>query len=273
MSEQYAKVETRLLAHPKFLGLSLGARGLWLTGLLYAKAQLTGGFLPASFVAYGLGCASNDPPIAELVERGLWEASEEGWQMHDYGDHQSDPDFADMGRRSAARRSTDYTALARRRWMRTDANGHANADANGCERFVDSACERDAKETETGNRDSVSPSGETLSSPALRSFTDLWNAHRGRLPRMLKPPAREPARGLVLACWERFDGDESEIAAAIERCAQDRHYLEGGFGYEAFCRHADRFTVDRPVLLAQRPRSAAQADYERRQAFLAGEIP
>ncbi len=93
MSGQYAKVETRLLGHRKFLGLSLAARGLWLTGLLHTKAQLSGGAIPRDFAAYGLGCDADDraPAITELVERGLWDVTEDGWQMHDYDDHQSDP--------------------------------------------------------------------------------------------------------------------------------------------------------------------------------------
>ncbi len=264
MSEQYAKVATRLLGHRKFMGLSFEARGLWLTGLLHAKDQLTGGFVAQDFLDWGTGCQPPDPStVRELADRGLWDAAPAGWQMHDWEDHQTDPlDPAQAGRRSAEVRREKYgTAQPRTR--------SANGSAEPVRPKVPRTLER-RPETGTGT---VSPSGDTppVTPPAkgsaeARTFTELWNANCAPLPTMRRPPTRQDPLRLVLSAWEHFDGDEAAIARAVRRCALDEHYRAGGFGFEAFCRHPDRFTADRVVI--PHPASAAERRVQEREAFL-----
>jgi hypothetical protein len=83
---------------------------------------------------------------------------------------------------------------------------------------------------------------------------------------MLRPPTRREPLGLVRGCWEAFGGDGEGLAAAVRRCAADDHYRTGGFGFEAFCRHADRFTTDRPTAVIVAPAPAMTEAQRRRQA-------
>lgn len=94
----FARTETGVLNHPKFVGLDPGAIGLWALGNAYCWDQLTDGFIPAEQVPRLLSWV---PPkrvmawAAALVAatcngrfpRGLWESVPGGYQVHDWLDH------------------------------------------------------------------------------------------------------------------------------------------------------------------------------------------
>jgi len=91
----WAKLDDRMWAHPKFIGLSLAAVGLWASGLSYAAGYLTDGVIPLSFVTQRDG----DGEAEELLSAGLWSTHKDGFVMHDWADYQ--PQAADV---KAARR-------------------------------------------------------------------------------------------------------------------------------------------------------------------------
>ena len=108
MTEPFVMVEVRLHSHPKWLGLSHAARGLWIDALLYAKTQGNGGVLPAAYARFATATESAEEAwIEELVSRGLWEPVDGGWQIHDWDDYQA-PSPSEMGRRSAEARRTKF---------------------------------------------------------------------------------------------------------------------------------------------------------------------
>lgn len=79
----WAKVDDQLHSHPKWLEVSLSARGLWTTCLSWTCGHGTDGFVPRSFVRMHAG-ADTDALAAELVGIGLWDAEENGWRFHDF---------------------------------------------------------------------------------------------------------------------------------------------------------------------------------------------
>jgi len=85
-------------AHPKVIGLSFAARGLWLTAGTWCAQYLTDGAVPRKTLdAWG---ASHEL-ARELVDVGLWGETPDGWQFHDWHDYQ--PTRADvMAKRSAS---------------------------------------------------------------------------------------------------------------------------------------------------------------------------
>jgi hypothetical protein len=203
MPEQFAKVETRLLGHPKFLGLGMAARGLWLSGLLYAKAQGSGGFVPESWAEFGSGCGERveQACIAELVSRGLWERTEGGWQMHDYAEHQSTPDFAALGRRSAEVRQEKYGTTQ----PRTATNDvHRTARTTFTERPKET-------ETETENPPIVPPSrSASLAQPAARpgpvvQVFEAWKTAAGKNGQTVLDPKRRRAIVAALKAYPIAD--------------------------------------------------------------------
>lgn len=77
------KVDDKLHSHPKWLGLSMAARGFWTTMGSWSSDQLTDGALPRHVVLlYG-----SEELAAELVAAGLWEEAPDGWRFHDWRDH------------------------------------------------------------------------------------------------------------------------------------------------------------------------------------------
>ena len=82
------KVHDQISHDKKFRRCSSAAVGLWVYAGARSSALLDDGFVPDWFPqsVHRVG----DPDAAglanELVDAGLWEVTEGGWQMHDYGD-------------------------------------------------------------------------------------------------------------------------------------------------------------------------------------------
>lgn len=86
----WARLDDAFRDHPKFLGLSLSAVGLWACGLAYCSRYLTDGFIPKLAVDR---LAPGDKPrairsaIDELLNAGAWEIGRDGgYQVHDFLD-------------------------------------------------------------------------------------------------------------------------------------------------------------------------------------------
>lgn len=80
----WAKVDDGWWCHPKVMGVSLTARGLWVSALSWSCAQRRD-VVPATFLAMVGG--SNDE-AKELAAAGLWVADEAGWRIHDWAEYQ-----------------------------------------------------------------------------------------------------------------------------------------------------------------------------------------
>lgn len=77
----WVRIDDAALSHPKIIGMVDTRRpfDLWLWGLSYAQLHLTDGVIPNDAVPRGVAKA-----VHELCRRGLWEASEEGFRIHDF---------------------------------------------------------------------------------------------------------------------------------------------------------------------------------------------
>lgn len=84
------KVDDGFHAHPKILGCTLAARGLWVTAGSYCAQQLTDGFVPDVLVRMHNGVKA----ARELVAAGLWVAVDGGWKFHEWSEYQ--PSRADV---------------------------------------------------------------------------------------------------------------------------------------------------------------------------------
>jgi hypothetical protein len=77
-------VDDKWHSHPKVVGLSLSAVGLWSKSGSWCNDHLTDGAVPRRLPA---SWRASDSDIQELVDAGLWTATEAGWQFHDWLDH------------------------------------------------------------------------------------------------------------------------------------------------------------------------------------------
>lgn len=81
----WAKVDDGFWCHPKVIGLPLAACGLWVRALSWSCAQRLE-TVPESFVRM---VGATDDDAAALVEAGLWIASEDGYQIHNWTEYQT----------------------------------------------------------------------------------------------------------------------------------------------------------------------------------------
>lgn len=81
------KIDDGFHGHPKIVGVSTSAVGLWTLAGTWASQYLTDGFVPSAMVGR-LGGTKEDADA--LVAAGLWIASPEGYAFHDWWDYQPD---------------------------------------------------------------------------------------------------------------------------------------------------------------------------------------
>lgn len=101
------KVDDGWHCHPKVVGLSLGACGLWSRCGSWCADQENGGFVPLALPrSYGA-----DPTlIAELLESGLWDEVPKGFQFHDWDLYQPNPQRLAEERAINAKRQAEFRA-------------------------------------------------------------------------------------------------------------------------------------------------------------------
>jgi hypothetical protein len=225
MTQEYVPVALGWVWHRKVIGLSLSARGLWISGLCFGGT--TDGHVThaaAQSFAPGARLAS---VIAELIDADLWETEDGGWEIHDFSEHCA---------WLSQRRDRDRERQQRRR-----DNLRRSRDGS-----VSVTLEHRTKNVNVEHR--TSPNGESSSrkresdmTVSLTEFTEAWNGACDPLPRLRKPPAGSVKLGLVRQALTYFDGDLTLLAAAVGRAATDAHYRESGYGFEAFCRHVERW--------------------------------
>lgn len=80
----WARVDDGWWCHPKVMGLSLQARGLWVSALSWSCAQRRAIVPPQYLTMVGAGLEV----AAELVTAGLWLEHPDGWQIHDWSEYQ-----------------------------------------------------------------------------------------------------------------------------------------------------------------------------------------
>lgn len=122
------KVDDGFYDHPKTIGLSLSAMGLWVRAGSWCARHLTDGRVPRSLLdSWGV-----DPVVAgELHGVGLWIETDDGWQFHDWEEHQPlrkdvlAKRKADRSRKDAGRKSQSVRkeSARNRSGLRTDSSG------------------------------------------------------------------------------------------------------------------------------------------------------
>lgn len=150
----WARIDDKFLDNPKVRKAGKEATYLYLSGLVYSSSQLTEGFI--SDEALGLvafkGFIRNEQTHADkLVECGLWDRVDGGYQIHDYLEYNPTKEEIEQAR---AKRSTAGSVGAQARWQ-NDSKPHAKPIANA----MRIACDTDAIPMRSScDSDGISPS-------------------------------------------------------------------------------------------------------------------
>jgi hypothetical protein len=83
----WVRLDDNMTEHPKVAGLSNAAFRLHIHGISYCARNLTDGFIPKT-VSRRLLDGNSTRIRQELVQSGVWESTETGYQIHDYHDYQ-----------------------------------------------------------------------------------------------------------------------------------------------------------------------------------------
>ena len=102
----WARVDDGWWCHPKVIGLSPAARGLWISALSWSCAQRAEVVPPSLPPMVG----GTDEHVAELVDAGLWHPAGKGWEIHDWATYQ---DLSTRERKQRAGRAGGVARLRR----------------------------------------------------------------------------------------------------------------------------------------------------------------
>lgn len=96
----WIKIDDQFTDHPKVLDVGPLAECLFVRGLTYASRYLTDGFVPSAHLRR-MGDLDAIEQALRLVDAGLWDESDGGYQIHDYLDYQPSAEKVKAERESA----------------------------------------------------------------------------------------------------------------------------------------------------------------------------
>jgi hypothetical protein len=99
----WVRIDDRAWSHPKLMGLTGNSFKVWVSALCWCNQQETDGAVSASMLRALGGSEKN---AEELIKVGLWERTEQGFQVHDYLDYQPSRAELAASRDIAKRRAT-----------------------------------------------------------------------------------------------------------------------------------------------------------------------
>jgi len=215
----WSKVDDKLFAHPKVLAAGIAAMGLWVMAQSYSSCYGTDGKLPMATIA--LLCSNSGLPYGiepllladKLVEVGLWERTEEGYQFHDWAEY-NPTKSRQVAEKTSVRLSRSEAGKlgAAKRWAaKADGNDSKNgkmamALANGNDSPVPVPVPLSDPKSVCSEGATVLPSPEATPEPQTEEHT-----HTQETPPREEESKPEPAQEIVLGgkvstILERYSG-------------------------------------------------------------------
>lgn len=194
----WMKVDDGFHDHPKVDDLPLEAVGLWLLCGTYCARHLTDGFVNTRRVQKMGG---TDELVRALLETGLWDEVEGGYQFHDWGEYQPTKAKTEAEREASRERQRKYRRNSQGEYV--GSNGVSNAVTDG----VTNAVSNTTPSRPVPSRPKPSPASQTTPD----GFTEFWAAY----------PKKE-AKKAALRIYERTIKDTSpeDIINGAKRYAE-----------------------------------------------------
>lgn len=103
----YVKVDDDIFLNPKMIAVSSGAKLLYIASICYSGSSLTDGFIPKNappIFGAQAGITSTAKAVKELVEVGLWDVAERGYQVRNYLEYNESSEKVEAKRKAARER-------------------------------------------------------------------------------------------------------------------------------------------------------------------------
>lgn len=197
------KVDDKLWGHPKWLSVSMRARGLWVSAGSWSAANETDGKIPRH-VLRTLGGTPSDAKV--LVEASLWREARAGWVFHEWGIYQ--PDAASL----KAKRSAEVEGGIwgnHRRW-----HIGKNVTVPGCAYCDGMPPEGDVEPSESDrvpDRGSIGGPESGASRPVPEPEPDVQLSKNGGLPKQREGNDQPP----IQPCGERHPSAKACHACGV----------------------------------------------------------
>jgi hypothetical protein len=229
--------------HPKVMGQSLAAKGLWISALSWSCQQRRS-LVPETFVSM-MGAGPDE--VAELIAAGVWIEAVGGWEIHNWSEYQErsvSEKRADAGRKggsaSSVKHSNDTTGTpsGQANGKQTEANGskpEASGQANGKQTGKQESLP-DPTHTQTQDQDQTLLADSTAlalvpepgppAKPAQSKYPDAFEHWWSIYP-------RREGKGAAFEAWKRARGKVGATrlvdAARAHADAWQRHGYEAQF--------------------------------------------
>ena len=101
----WIKIMNSLPAHPKAIRAGAAAMWLHISALCYSNEHLLDGRVDRAMLpAIAVGVPKAEQLVRRLVDVGLWDVAEDGWQIHDYEQYQRSANEIRKRRDASAKR-------------------------------------------------------------------------------------------------------------------------------------------------------------------------
>ena len=127
---QWFKVAANLWCHPKWLKLSPQAKALWVTAASWCSQNDTFGRVSPEFLKSFSQVSRPNRVSQELVNAGLWEVADDGYQFHDWDEHNIDKTAWESGKAAVRERVKRHREKQRNAVSNAVSNGGRNAVTN-----------------------------------------------------------------------------------------------------------------------------------------------
>ena len=225
----YFKLDLYFFENPKMVDLSHAATVLYIAAIAYANRRETDGFVarPVLRRLIELDDYGDDGPghyqlAEELVEAGLWEPVEGGWQIHDFLEHNESSQERDSRRAEEAARKRRERDKAKERPDGPEPpsnppSGNVRPDTTGRpERHNTPSGPIEVTEQSTSRAEAKANTVVALAPPArpdseqIRAIFEAWTA---TLPAGSRPRLTEARRDAITAALRRYPADDVLDAA------------------------------------------------------------
>lgn len=218
----WARLDDGFLTHPKAMAAGIEGRALFVAALLYASRELTDGDVSeAAMVSLGgLAGVRNPKRVADqLVAVGLFDSTDDGYQIHDYLTYNPSREKVLAEREASALRANKWRDK-RRAYGRTNGVTHTGTNAVSA-LSPDPLSPREAKASQRSPTEIQSADENVSHSPPLKPPkrtvpTEEWAAEQRAI---WGPKLRDFDDTL------RFHMNRDYYKSAPDKCA----YLEGAF--------------------------------------------
>jgi len=258
MSEKgsyYARVLGTFWRHPRTLGLSMAARGLWVSLLSWSADQRSDGGIPAPALTMVCGGKPDARSLQELILSGLLVQAESAYLLRDWAQHNITRDEHEQAKEATRKRVADHRRKAAvtpdvtRYTDRTETRtyGVTSEQEQEQEQEQDSDRESDARAKPVAP-DAGTPKAASLTERAERVRVTLRGEYQRRGLVVPTMDLSIPHSGHVLDLTRAFDG-RGDLGSCLDGFFSDDRAAAAGFPVAWLAKNPNAY-------LAKRPRNA-----------------